>query len=171
MSVAVSLRFSWFYGPFVGGGGIGEGARSTERNLLMANLSAGRNGNVIRLFGTDRWKLINISSAGIWCNFSCGIRGYSRFRFLYHLRYFSIFLFIVIFIYFIYSSNLEYYLPGFVVFLIYWYFDERNMDGLLKYILINMDKEKDTGEEFLSNNNEFLINTLKKKRKEKMLNE
>lgn len=62
-------------------------------------------------------------------------------------------------------------MPGFVVFLIYWYFDERNMDGLLKYILINMDKEKDTGEEFLSNNNEFLINTLKKKRKEKMLNE
>lgn len=45
------------------------------------------------------------------------------------------------------------------------------MDGLLKYILINMDKEKDTGEEFLSNNNEFLINTLKKKKKEKMLNE
>lgn len=108
MSVAISLRFSWFYGPFVGGGS-GE-TRSTERNLLMVNLSAGRNGNVIRLFETDRWKLINISSTGIGCNFSPWIYAFD----FYIIRDIPPF-FIVIFIYFVYSRQVIWNIIGGVI--------------------------------------------------------
>lgn len=91
--------------------GVGRGkTRSTERNLLMVNLSAGRNGNVIRLFETDRWKLINISSTGIGCNFSPWIYAFD----FYIIRDISPF-FIVIFIYFVYSRQVIWNIIGGVI--------------------------------------------------------